>query len=97
MGGNNDQNQGGNPFSGMFGGNDQQNGPEAGNPFSGFLNGGQENGPGGNPLEALQSVMGGSQEDSNFLGMVTQLYSLYQTNPKLVGNALQGFISNWSR
>mmetsp|Transcript_3631 Transcript_3631/g.4239 ORF Transcript_3631/g.4239 Transcript_3631/m.4239 type:complete len:142 (+) Transcript_3631:12-437(+) len=66
--------------------------------IGGLLNGGGDNqNQGSNPLGALQGLMGGGQEDSNFLSMAQQLYSLYQTNPKLIGNALQGFISNWSQ
>ena len=45
--------------------------------------------------DLLGSMAGGSESDGKFLGMAQQLYALYQTNPAMIGGALQTFINNW--
>lgn len=87
-----------NPLANMFSNKNPEAAPygmEEMNNFQGFM--GNQAGNTANIMGTLQGLMKfGNSQDNNFLGMATQLYTLYQMNPNLVGNAMKGFISNWN-
>ena len=46
-------------------------------------------------ISAMEGMVGGNAQDTSYLRMAQQLYTLYQMNPDLIGTALQGFLGNW--